>query len=65
VQPAGRPRQKSRLLPAGTEPLSEKAPQATFSHRLGDREKFPQRLTIAGLEIDVVMGCVLKDLYVP
>src|SRR5438309_7957807 len=27
-------RQKPRLLPAETQPRSEKAPQATFSHRL-------------------------------
>src|SRR6185369_15410736 len=32
---ARRSRQKSRLLPAETEALSEKAQGATFSHRLG------------------------------
>jgi len=30
---------------------------------LGDREKFSQQLTIPGLEIDVVMGRLWKDLY--
>src|ERR1700678_1308216 len=34
---ARRSRQKSRLLPAAAEPVSEKGPQAAFSHGLVER----------------------------
>jgi hypothetical protein len=42
-QPAARPGQKPRFLKAAT-PLSEKGPQATFSHNKGPQATFPHNV---------------------